>query len=92
MIHTTFVKRQLASKNRFAPKFVRPLACSPGLLRDILLVDYNFKLLILYIGSFDKFHTSAFNALVPFVVRPSLVCPPRRSFVCPDLFFSYPHD
>ena len=50
--------------NQFVPEIVCPLPCSPALVRHTLLIVYFFKVLIYFIGSLDKCHTSVFNALI----------------------------
>ena len=52
--------------NKFVPEIVRPLPCSPALLRHTLLIVYFFKALISFIGFLDKCHTSVFKALITY--------------------------
>ena len=50
--------------NQFVPEIVSTLPCSPSLVCHTLLIVYFFKELISFISSFDKCHTSVFNALI----------------------------
>ena len=75
MIRTT--NRLCSSRNLFVPELVRPLACSPRLVFYVLF----FKLSIPYIGSLDKSHTGAFNALIQQVVTFTFqTCSVKRGF------------
>ena len=59
-----FVTWRSSSPNQFVPEIVSPLPCSPGLVGHVLLRVYFFNELISFISSFDKCHTSVFNALI----------------------------
>ena len=50
--------------DQFVPEIVSSLPCSSGLVNYILLFVYFFKELISFTASFDKCHTSVFNALI----------------------------
>ena len=72
MIRITFVTLLYSFRNQFVSELVRPLACLSRLVVILLLLFiylfylffFFFKLSIPYIGSIDKCHTSAFNALI----------------------------
>ena len=80
MIHTTFVICPYSSQNEFVPQLLRPLGFSSGLVRHILLLVNFIKLMIPDIGSIDKCHTIAFNAIIRNVLK-SFEFRPLQNFI-----------
>ena len=66
MIHQQWSPDGVHPPNQFVPRIVRPLPCSSGLVRHILLFVYFFEELISFIGSLNKCHISVFNVLIFF--------------------------